>query len=331
MHSGALSDPCAMVLTMTAILGNQARLMGYAETGTPEWHKMREGAMTGSRIAAAMGLSPWTSPFALYFQMLGMASEETPVEDAPWLAWGSLLEPVVIDHWARQHPSVRVRRRKTVWQNRQRPWQVCSPDGLIVTQGTGPARRPAGAVLEIKTSRYRDDWGEPGTDEIPVYYRCQALWMLDTLGLEWCHFGVLFGGSDYQEYLVRWHEDDIALLRERGWEFVERVRRQERPDIDAHSATYEIIRKFHPEIRNETVELPDDLAQQVALASAQMREAEDTLLTVRSSLAEFMGQAKAAMFNGDKYADRRSRSGGRPYVQLAPITNHPRTIREAVS
>lgn len=319
-----------MVLTM-AVIPSPARLLGYAETGTPEWHKMREGAMTGSRIAAAMGLSPWTSPFSLYFQMTGAATEETSYEDAPWLEWGNLLEPVVIDHWARRHPETKVRRRKTVWQNRERPWQVCSPDGLIVTPGVGSPRRPADAILEVKTSRWRDDWGEPGTDEIPIYYRCQALWMLATLGLRWCHFAVLFGGSDYQEFQVEWHDGDIELLLKAGFDFVERVRLGDRPDIDAHSSTYEIIRSFHPEIRNEVVELPEGLAQQVRVATTQMREAEDTLLTVRSSLAEFMGQAKAAMWNGDKYADRRSRSGGRPYVQLASITNHPSTIREAVS
>lgn len=316
---------------MSAILRPQARLLGYAETGTEEWFRMRSGRMTGSRIAAAIGLSPWVSPFLLYHQMIGLATEQVDVKDAPWLAWGNLLEPVIIAHWAEQHPEVKVRRRKTVWENLERPWQVCSPDALIVTQGTGSPRRPAGAVLEVKTARYRDDWGDPGTDEIPIYYRCQALWMLDTLGLEWCHFAVLFGGSDYQEYRVRYDEDDVLLLRKAGWDFVERVRLGERPDIDAHSATYQLMRSFHPDISNETVQLPPDLAEQVAIASQQMREAEDTLLTIRSTLAEFMGRAKKAEFAGLKYADRRSRGGGTPYVQLADVSARPTTIQEAVS
>ena len=311
-----------------------ARLVGYAETGTPQWFAMREGKITGSRIAACVGLSPWVSPFTLYYQLIGLTTEEVDVESSPWIDWGNRLEPAVIQRWAEKHPNTRVRTRKTVWQNRERPWQQVSPDALVVSPGAGSPRRPADAILEVKTSQYRDSWGTPGTDEIPVYYRCQIIWMLDTLGLDVCHVAALFSGWDYQEYCVRYDEADALILREAAQEMLRRVEQRDRPDLDAHSATYELIRSFHPDIDGSTVELPPDLAEAVVVAQAAARETGDTLATVRAALAEYMGTAKVARYRDHKIADRRSRGGGTPYVQLADVPTSEvlsLTIREALA
>lgn len=314
-----------------------AQLLGYAETGTPEWFEMRRGAMTGSRIAAALGLSPWTSPGLLYYQMTGLAFEDG---DSPVLEWGRRLEDVVIQKWVDDHPWLSVRREKTVWQNTERPWQVCSPDALILEPGPEAyplEARPTSAVLEVKTSRYRDEWGEPGTDEVPVWYRAQALWMLDTLGMEYCHFGVLFAGSDYQEYCVRRDEADIDILRRGAVAFLDRVARQDRPDLDGSDSTYRLIRQMHPDIDGSAVELPADLVEQVRITQQALREADEALGAVRAEVAEFMGSSKYAFAprgpgatRGLKVADRRSRSGGLPYVQLADITPRPHTIAERI-
>lgn len=308
-----------------------ARLLGYAETGTDEWFKMRAGAITGSRIAACVGLSPWVSPFTLYYILAGLTEESVDIGAAPWVRWGDILEPVVIGEWADRHPNVRVRRRKTVWQNTERPWQRVSPDALVVSAGTGSERRPADALLEVKTSQYSEGWGEPGTDAIPIHYRCQIIWMLDTLGMDVCHVAVLFSGWDYQEYVVRYDEADALILRAAAREMLDRVERQDRPDIDAHGATYELIRKFHPLIDGKTVQIPSDLAKAVIVAQGAAREASEDLAVVRASLAEWMGTAKVAEHEGRKIADRRSRNGGTPYVQLADLESRVVTIREALA
>jgi len=311
-----------------------ARIVGFAETGTPEWFQMRAGAMTGSRIAAALGLSPWTSPFTLFFQMRGLAPESA--EETPVLEWGRRLEAAVVQKFTDAHPNMKIRTRKTVWQNRDRPWQMCSPDALAVYPGTG-ARRGANAVVEAKTSSVDSEWGEPGTPDVPIWIRCQALWMLDCLGLRYCHIPVLFSGRDYREYLVEYDEADVAILRHGALQFLDQVKRQERPDIDGADATYELLRKFHPEIDGSTVELPTDLVEDLRAAQASAQRANEALMQVRSSIADFMGYAKIAVSpategeKGYKVADRRARGEGIPYVQLVDITERPTTIQEAVS
>lgn len=303
-----------------------ARRIGRALTGSAEWHELRAGKMTGSRIAAALGLSPWTSPFNLYHEMIGLEPEPLT---APAVEWGTRLESVIIQKYQDEHPGLKVKGRAGVWQNAVREWQVCSPDALVVEPG--PHGRRALAVLEIKTSRYADDWGEPGTAEIPVWYRCQALWMLDTLGLRYCHFGVLFSGSDYREYCVEYDEADVAILRRGAVDFLDRVARQDRPDIDGSDSTYQLIRSFHPDIDGSTVELPVGLVKALTVAQEQAREADEELRTVRSTIAEFMGTAKTARNAGKKIADRRARGEGIPYVQLSDITARPTIAEKAAS
>ena len=300
-----------------------ARLVGYAETGTDKWFAMRRGKVTGSRIAACVGLSPWVSPFVLYWQLLGVADEAVDVENSPWIDWGTRLEPVIIRRWSERHPNVKVRTRKTVWQNIERPWQQVSPDALVVSAGAGSSRRPADSLLEVKTSQYKDFWGKPGSADVPIHIRCQIIWMLDTLGMSGCHVAVLFSGWDYQEYYVPYDEGDALILRDAAQEMLRRVEERDRPDIDEHGSTYELIKSFHPDIENRSVHLSADLAEQIAIAQAEMREAQDTLATVRSALAEFMGSAKVAKFGDRKYADRRSKNGGTPYVQLAGLEPQP--------
>jgi putative phage-type endonuclease len=55
---------------------------------TPEWHAARVGRITGSRIAAVLGHSPWQSRKALLAEMVREALGENIRRDSPAMAWG---------------------------------------------------------------------------------------------------------------------------------------------------------------------------------------------------------------------------------------------------
>jgi putative phage-type endonuclease len=269
-----------------------AHKIGSAPTGSPEWFALRRGKMTGSRIASALGLSPWTSRFTLYYQMLGMddgAQYSGPLE------WGTRLEDAVIQKYADITPNVRVIRKPGVWQNWERPWQVASPDALIVGPEPGAWRRRHGnSLFEAKTAAYADDWGLTGSNEIPIWYRCQVLWYLDTFGYESAELGVLIGGNDYRQYVVEWNEPDAILLREAALAMVRQVELGIPPDLDGSLSTYETIQARHPEINGESIDIPEELA---------------------------------AAVHDVKVADRRAKSlTALPYVQTTPVV----TLRKAL-
>jgi hypothetical protein len=239
------------------------------------------------------------------------------------MKWGTLLEPVVAAEYAANNKHLRLRTKCGVWVNIDRPWQVASPDGFIIDPGTWSARPKPTGIWEGKTARYDDEWGEPGTDQIPIYYRCQVLWYLDTFGLRYADVSCLFTGSDYREYRVEWDKEDAEYLRYKGRQFLDRVERQERPDIDGSEATYRTIMKFHPEIDGTTVDVPDEIAGELIAAKQEFDFAAAEFTKAKAVLAEHMGTAKVAKAGEVKLADRRSKNGGDPYLQLAAIKAKP--------
>lgn len=288
-----------------------AHKVGTYATGSPEWHQARAGKMSGSRIAAACGISPHESPYSLWQRMAGYIGEPEQTEA---MYWGTVIEPAIIDRFAREHPELRVHRKPGTWLNNDRPWQLANPDALI---SPGPRRRIT-EVFEAKTARYDDDWGERGTDQIPIHYLAQVYWYLDTLGVRFCRIGALFTGSDYREYLVEYDAGAAADLRAIALPFLESLTADEPPDVDGHPATLRALKELHPLITTEAVDIPDDLGFALVRAKARLVAPTAAMNEAKARLVAFMGNAHTAYWDGIKIADRRAKSlTSTPYVQLA--------------
>jgi peptidoglycan/xylan/chitin deacetylase (PgdA/CDA1 family) len=148
-----------------------------------------------------------------------------------------------------------------------------------------------------------------------VYYRTQVLWYLDVFGLDLAHVAVLIGGSEYREYQVTASPEEAAFMRERAVEFLGTVERRERPSIDEHDQTYQVIRDLHPDIEDVSVEVPAGIALPYLAANANYKDAEAAKRCAGSVLADFMGSARRATWAGDQIAMRISKGGGVPFLQ----------------
>jgi putative phage-type endonuclease len=304
-----------------------ADLLGVFEPGSAEWLAQRTNALGGSEVAPVLGLSPFESRFSLWHRKAGMAG---PVEENVQMEWGKRLEPVVADKYADAHPEFEVAT-TGMWRNRVRPWQVVSPDRLVFDRETLAFVKP----VEIKISIDGLGWGEPGTDEIPVYYRCQALWYLDGLGAEHGHVpdlidvAVLVNNWDYREYQVRYDMDEARLLRDAAQEFLSTVDRGERPNVDSHTETYRVIREMHPNIDPRSVELNPDIAVAYLAACGAYKAAEDEKRRCAATVADAMGDAWGAKHLDEVIATRVSKGGGTPYVKAVPVKRAGQKVSDA--
>src|SRR5262249_6297242 len=146
-----------------------------------------------------------------------------------------------------------------LFANDDRPWQMATPDRVILPHTGGNIPGDVSAVLECKTSATRDGWGsgelpEPHDAEwaearstVPAYVRAQVLWQMDTLSVATGHVAVVFLPSgEFRSYTITHQHDpwlggddrgpacpfvqgscqacnDIALMREKAHEFYRRI------------------------------------------------------------------------------------------------------------
>lgn len=285
-------------------------LIGRLTPGTPEWDAARTGpVITATRIAAVMGLSPWESRFSLYHRLRGEVADSFTV--SPEMEWGTRHELAIAKKWADTHPGQRVEETGT-WRHRTRPWQRATPDRLLTPASltAAPGWTIADTeVLELKFSPMGDGWGPDGSDGIPIYYRCQVMWQLDTLGLHVGRVAVLIGGYDYRTYTVQYDEADADLLRTRAREFLDDVEAGRRPDIDGHTATYDTVRRLPAGLDDIDVQIDPALRDRYFAALAADSATGAELTECRSLILDQIGTGHRAAVGKQRVATRTVRDG----------------------
>jgi putative phage-type endonuclease len=260
-----------------------------AAVGSDGWKEARRTRINGSEIAAVMQISPFDSPFSLWHRKAGLISD-TETNDVMY--WGTQLEPVIRAEWNKRHPDLAVAETGQ-WAHKDRDWQGGSPDGL----GNG-------RLWEAKTARTSDEWGEEGTDEVPVYYRAQTLWYLDVFGFELCDLSVLIAGSEYREYQIRYDADEASAMRQAARAFLDTLEQNIQPPLDGHDATYEAVKELHPDIDPETVELEADVAVPYLDALAAYTDAVAEKRHRAAAVIAAMGSAQYATYQRERIASR---------------------------
>jgi putative phage-type endonuclease len=277
-----------------------------------DWLAARRDGITASEIAIVMGLAPdeWASPFSLYHQKLG---DLPPAEDTTSMRIGRHLERLVCDLFAERYPGLDVRGDgRQLYAHPERPWQMATPDRLLYEAGWDACRCGAGGdvvctcitgepvgVLEAKTSATYDGWGDDGSDEIPVHYRCQALWQMDTLGVTAASVSCLFLHSRkvrvYDITLDDAAEADLKLLREEAALFWSRIQRQDEPEVDWRPATTDALKHLNQGVEQRDITIGARLARSYRAAVRRYKEAEQRKDLLTNRMLQGIGTGRRAL------------------------------------
>jgi putative phage-type endonuclease len=186
----------------------------------------------GSDCAVALGLSPWKTRFQLYLEKRG---EAPPVAINEAMRWGTILEPIVLAEYERR-TGRSILAPTTILRHPTHAFMVANFDGFVEEDGR---------IVEAKTARVAEGWGEPGTDEIPPHYLLQTMHYLAVAERELADVVVLIGGQDFRIYEVARDEELIAMIVDgeaRFWEHVERAEPPEPMTLEEASQRYPISR-----------------------------------------------------------------------------------------
>ena len=162
-----------------------------------EWLEQRKHGVGGSEVAAIMGLSPWKTATQLWLEKTGRI-EPADLSEKPYVAFGTIMEPVIGDWYREKFPDRTVRRVNAICKSLIRPWAQASLD-YEVRDGS------VWGVLEIKTARTAADW----QDGVPAYYLTQIMHYMQVTNRPFADVAVFFRDTcEFKCFRVDYDKED---------------------------------------------------------------------------------------------------------------------------
>jgi predicted phage-related endonuclease len=285
----------------------QASITDRLEPGSPEWRRL----ITPSKIAAALGFSPYESPYSMWHYMAG----NIDIPESDEMRRGTFHEEGVLREFFHRHPELtRLNANTTVRVNE---WFAVTPDELAV-DAEGRLH-----MIEAKTcgDYEMEGWGQEGTDEIPEHYYSQVIPAGHGVGADVIHVMVLGPFWNYQEYVIEPDADLAEQTLAALYPFWESVRDGVEPELSEDVASYETWTKVaDPALGSGKVDLPADLALELRTLSAAKSHAEKRLPAIKAALVNVIEQAGAqyGVVDGEVFVRRQRNShGGVSLVNVA--------------
>jgi predicted phage-related endonuclease len=274
--------------------------MAYIEPGSPEHIRL----ISPSKVSAILGLSRWESQYGLWHRMKGLIDPNPPKDI---FAVGHAFEPALAELYRIDHPAWRLSKGEVQYVTNEFGFPaVCTLDRRA---SKGRARR----VVEFKIARNLDDWGDEFTGDCPADYAAQVMAQMLLTGYigNSGHLLVLSGWFRHFTYEVEWDNAVAQWIIRSCKEFHESLAGSNPPPLDNSVATYEAVKKLHPDIDyGQQVEIPESLLSDLRSAKAEARTAESQLRGLKTKLLDTMGGAQYAAVNGEVVADRRPHPRG---------------------
>jgi putative phage-type endonuclease len=244
----------------------------------------RRSYIGGPGAATILGLNQFKTPLALWQELTGR-SEQQAINDA--MRSGLRLERAVLDYAAEE-------------LNQPVMAGPFLRDPKLPLGGHLDGVTESGDVVEAKTARSKRDWGEPGTDSIPLSYvvQCQHyLGLMPSAPVAWVP--VLFSGLDFALYRVERDDATINAMREIcvEWWNVHIIGDTPPPPVNGADA----LRLF-PRDTGATVIADDAVAEAVEklrAARQQIKELEEARDALEDRIKSAMGGAATLTVNGE--------------------------------
>lgn len=305
-----------------------AVLLLPADADQTEWLKRRRDGIGASEMAAVMGLSPWDSPFSLWWRK-HMGWE---IEASDEMKVGTFLEPKIAEWFGltAQTPDMSTHRMTGagLFASKDRAWQLATPDRLIYRrcsrcggsvlirvaragrhQFSECARCDNGLTtlavpLECKWVAYSwDGWGESGSGTIPIQYKIQCLQQLDVMETDSTAVCAL-GPGGFRHFEIRRDEKDLKVMRAQGERFMSALAEGTPPNLDDHVATLTTVKRINENIEDIRQEIPEKLARAFRMARKYKDLAAKTDKRYSLAVRAHMGTAKTAVCQGEEIAYR---------------------------
>lgn len=241
----------------------------------------RASGLGGTDIAAILGVSPWRTPLQVWEEKTRRSTG--PAENVA-MRRGRMLEPFVAEMY-RQETGRIVRAGSTV--RGDEGWMLGHLDGESDAPDVEDPR-----VLEIKTvSPWAvKEWGEPGTDEIPLVYVAQAQWYMGLSGHNLADVAALIGVDDLRIHTVHFDAELFAAMVEAGRRFWHEC---VLADVPPAPLAREASRVFKKDDGSQVSAMPkiEEACTRLAELKAERKALDNAIEPIEDLIKLFIGEA----------------------------------------
>lgn len=265
------------------------------------WLRARRIGIGGSDIAAIVGMSRWSTAYAVWLEKTG---RPLPDIDNSAMEWGRRLEPFLAEHFTDSTgiPTCKVGLLRSI----QHPIALASLDRL--TDCSRTCEQPDG-IWEGKTTSWRlaDEWNE---DQIPDGAELQTQWYLGVTGRSHAHVSVLVDGRNpLQRTITADPHLFSTLLVEASRFWRNYVATDTAPPITSALALGEVKARF-PDALGEPavadIAVVEPLIAQLDLAKAAEKSAKADRDRLEATIRDLIGDAPELWAGGDLVATCKS-------------------------
>lgn len=264
----------------------------------------RSSYIGSSDAPSVLGVSPWKSQFMLYQEKIGAFSEDvTPAKQRLFdrgHRWEPVVVEMVVDEMRERGHDVQIIGRNQRYHDAELPFLAAEIDLELLIDGEE-------CNSEIKTVHpfAAKDWGEEGTDEIPIYYAAQVMHGLMVNRRQRSIVAALIGVDDLRIHQIERDEETIAGIRAKELAFWRRVQDRNPPDPE----TAADVKWLYAKDAGEVAEADDELLRLIGelrfqKTTAKHAEAAIDLISTQIKLA--MGNAALLLRDGRPIATWKS-------------------------
>ena len=247
----------------------------------------------GSDIGAILGLSRFRSPLEVWMEKSG---KEVKKLDSLPLRFGSFAEEFVASEYSRA-TGFDLTHDESIHIHPDYSFMSAHIDRFVLEHDSPTPRR----ILECKTANpfASSDWGEAGSDEVPLSYLCQSVWYMAITNINKVDLAVLFGNSDFRIYeITRDLELENTVLQKANLFWSECVIKDTPPPAQSEADCQALFSKGDPA---KTVKAKTEtwaLAQRLQLLHNEIDMREEEISTIKQSIMNQMGEAETLTYEG---------------------------------
>jgi putative phage-type endonuclease len=256
----------------------------------------------GSDIGAILGLSKFRTPIEVWMEK---TSKETKQLDSLPLRFGSFAEEFVASEYAKS-AGVELLHDEAIYVHPSHSFMSAHIDRFVLgTDAGGGVDRTPKRILECKTANpfARGEWGEPGTDQVPMSYLCQCIWYMAITGIEQCDLAVLFGNSDFRVYEIVRDLELEALVIEKALHFWNDYVLKDTPPPAQTEGDYQAL--FKKGDSTKTVEAKPktvELILQLQTLNTQSGDVDAQITQIKQQIMNEMKEAEVLSYQGSVIA-----------------------------